>query len=105
MREEKTANEAQQRAMRENTSRVRNKNIRVNSAPGHELLKNMGSLLDPRIYNSPSEGSRVAARDVALRSYARRLHCFNKAGKHILFLVTLFTSRKKVKLLAGLGHG
>lgn len=33
------------------------------------------------------------------------LHCFNKAGKHILFLVTLFTSRKKVKLLTGLGRG
>jgi len=40
-----------------------------------------------------------------LRLCARRLHCFNKASKHILFLVTLFTSRKKVKLLAGLGPG
>lgn len=33
----------------------------------------------------------------------RWLHCFNKAGKHILFLVTPFTSRKKVKLLARAG--
>lgn len=36
--------------------------------------------------------------------YARRLNCFNKAGKHILFLVTLFASRKKVKLLVWLGR-
>lgn len=38
------------------------------------------------------------------RSVARWLHCFNKAGKHILFLVTPFTSRKKVKLLAKAGQ-
>jgi len=50
---------------------VRNKSIRVNSELGRELLKNMGSPLDPRIYNrdpSPGEGSRAT---LPLRSCAR----------------------------------
>jgi len=46
----------------------------------------------------------AARRCICVRVPATQLHCFNKAGKHILFLVTLFTSRKKVKLLT-LGRG
>lgn len=64
----------------------------------------MGSPLDPRIYNHSQARAAEWLRDVSLRSHACRLHCFNKTGKHILFLVTLFMSRKKVKLLTGLGR-
>lgn len=44
---------------RENAWRMKNKSICASSEPGHELLKNTSSLLDPRIYNRPCTSGRA----------------------------------------------